>query len=104
MNLPMPAPNVAGNRRLGLSRPRSCLCAWGAIAALMGGAHAAAPSPLSPEEAWRAFETEPGLRVELAAAEPVTVAPCAMAWDERMRLFVAENRGDATGGPAGAGV
>ncbi len=33
------------------------------------------------------------MRVELVAAEPLVMSPCAMAFDERGRLFVAENRG-----------
>src|SRR6185503_18740453 len=39
------------------------------------------------------FQLEPGLRIELVAAEPLVVAPAAFAFDERGRLFVAENRG-----------
>jgi putative membrane-bound dehydrogenase-like protein len=49
----------------------------------------------------KAFQVDPGLRVELVAAEPLTVAPCALAWDERGRLFVVENRGYPTGSPNG---
>jgi putative membrane-bound dehydrogenase-like protein len=64
----------------------------------------AGSSPLSPDEAPASFESERGLRVELVAAEPFTVAPCAVAWDERGRLFVAENRGYPTGGPNGKAV
>ncbi len=51
------------------------------------------PSPLSPADAQKAFEVVPGLRVELVAAEPLVVAPCAIAFDSKGRLFVAENRG-----------
>ena len=36
---------------------------------------------------------EPGLRLELVAAEPLVVSPVAMAFDERGRIFVAEMRG-----------
>ena len=56
---------------------------------------AAAPvqSPLSPGEALKAFETAPGLKVELVAAEPLTASPCAVAFDGERRMFVAENRG-----------
>jgi putative membrane-bound dehydrogenase-like protein len=53
--------------------------------------------PLSPEEAARSFRIEPGLRLELVAAEPLIVSPVAMAFDERGRLFVAEDRGYPTG-------
>jgi putative membrane-bound dehydrogenase-like protein len=50
-------------------------------------------SPLTPEQALASFDTEPGLRVELVAAEPMVVSPAACAFDERGRLYVAENRG-----------
>ncbi len=61
----------------------------------------ATEKPLSPAQALTAMQTEPGLRVELAAAEPLTGDPVALAWDERGRLFVAENRGYPTGAPDG---
>jgi putative membrane-bound dehydrogenase-like protein len=66
-----------------------------AAAILFAGALVAAPlpSPLSPEDAQKAFETVPGLRVELVAAEPLVASPCAIAFDSQGRLFVAENRG-----------
>ena len=51
------------------------------------------PSPLTPAEALKAFEAAPGLRVELVAAEPLVASPCAIAFDSKGRLFVAENRG-----------
>lgn len=51
------------------------------------------PSPLAPAEALKAFEVVPGLRVELVAAEPLVASPCAIAFDSKGRLFVAENRG-----------
>jgi len=51
------------------------------------------PSPLAPADALKAFEAAPGLRVELVAAEPLVVSPCAIAFDSKGRLFVAENRG-----------
>lgn len=51
------------------------------------------PSPLSPDDALKAFEAAPGLRVELVAAEPLIASPCALAFDSKGRLFVAENRG-----------
>lgn len=59
----------------------------------VSAACAAVSSPLSPEDALKAFEAADGLRVELVAAEPLVMSPCAMAFDERGRLFVAENRG-----------
>ncbi len=53
--------------------------------------------PLVPEKASESFRLEPGLRLELVAAEPLVVSPVAMAFDERGRLFVAENRGYPSG-------
>jgi hypothetical protein len=35
----------------------------------------AADGPLSPERALQAFDLEPGLRIELVAAEPLTADP-----------------------------
>ena len=52
-----------------------------------------APGPLSPADAAKSFQVADGLRVELVAAEPLVASPCAIAFDERGRLFVAENRG-----------
>jgi len=53
--------------------------------------------PLSPDKALAAFVTQPGLKVELVASEPLIESPVALAFDERGRLFVAENRGYPTG-------
>ncbi|AGA29845.1 PVC-type heme-binding CxxCH protein [Singulisphaera acidiphila] len=53
--------------------------------------------PLSPEQGRQAFQLQPGLRVELVASEPLIASPVAMAFDERGRLYVAENRGYPTG-------
>lgn len=52
----------------------------------------AAP-PLDPAAALDAFAIEPGLRVELAAAEPLVVAPVALHFDGDGRLWVVEMRG-----------
>lgn len=48
---------------------------------------------LPPEEALKTFQLEPGLRIELVAAEPLVVSPVAFAFDDQKRLFVVENRG-----------
>jgi putative membrane-bound dehydrogenase-like protein len=48
---------------------------------------------LSPEEELKTFQVADGLRVELVAAEPMVESPCAMAFDEKGRMFVTENRG-----------
>src|SRR5262245_22905802 len=39
--------------------------------------------PLSPQEALTSFELEPGYRIELAASEPLTKDPVAIAFDDR---------------------
>jgi hypothetical protein len=48
------------------------------------------------------FQLEPGLRIELVAAEPLVGVPVAFAFDEDRRLYVAEMRGypDPLGGRA----
>ena len=58
-------------------------------------------SPLTPHAAQNAFEVDPGLNVNLIAAEPLVGAPCALAWDAQARLYVAENRGYPTGSKDG---
>ncbi len=62
---------------------------------------AGADDALPPEQALRSFETEPGFSVELVAAEPLTVDPVALAFDDRGRLFVAEDRDYPVGSPDG---
>jgi putative membrane-bound dehydrogenase-like protein len=57
--------------------------------------------PLTPEKAPLSFQMEPGLRLELVAAEPLVASPVAMVFDERGRMYVAENRGYPTGPAAG---
>ncbi len=77
----------------------------GMAGALIGGVSAAASTNrignLSPAEAQAEFETEPGFAVDLVAAEPLTVDPVALAFDERGRLFVAEDRDYPVGSPDG---
>ena len=53
--------------------------------------------PLSPEESLKYLKTEPGLKVELVASEPMVVDPVAWAWDEKGRMFVVEDRGYPVG-------
>src|ERR1051326_1552564 len=53
--------------------------------------------PLSPEDSLKYLKTEPGLKVELVAAEPMVVDPVAVAWDEKGRMYVVEDRGYPTG-------
>ncbi len=65
-----------------------------ACLALAPTAFAAESSPLSPDDALKSFQlADPQLHVELVAAEPLVASPCAIAWDEKGRLYVAENRG-----------
>jgi putative membrane-bound dehydrogenase-like protein len=53
--------------------------------------------PLTPERALAEFRLEPGLKIELVSAEPTIDSPVALAFDERGRMYVAENRGYPTG-------
>ena len=54
--------------------------------------------PKSPEDALNCLQTEPGLRIELVAAEPLVMDPVAIAFDRRGRMFVVEY-GDYPTGP-----
>lgn len=54
-------------------------------------------SPSTPTRALAAFQHDPGLRVELVAAEPLVFQPCALAWDAEGLMFVVENRGYPNG-------
>jgi putative membrane-bound dehydrogenase-like protein len=53
--------------------------------------------PLAPEKAPLSFQLEPGLKIELVAAEPMVESPVALTFDDRGRMYVAENRGYPTG-------
>ena len=59
--------------------------------------HAAVDGPLTPEQAVASFRLDPGLKIECVASEPMVVSPVAVAWDERGRMFVVEDRGYPTG-------
>jgi putative membrane-bound dehydrogenase-like protein len=76
------------------------------VCGLVGGVAAlgATDRALAPDEALKSFRLEPGLRIELVAAEPTVVAPVAMAFDEHGRMFVAENRGYPTNANPAQGV
>ncbi len=66
-----------------------------------GGRHwvdAKTDAAKSPEESLKCFQIEPGLRIELVAAEPLVMDPVAIAFDERGRMFVVEY-GDYPTGP-----
>src|SRR5580765_17450 len=53
--------------------------------------------PLSPEDSLKYLKTEPGLKVELVVSEPMVVSPVAVAWDEKGRMYVVEDRGYPVG-------
>ena len=71
---------------------RSVAAAWAVLAATLTAAPQDRPA-LSPAEALASFVLEPGYRIDLAAAEPLVESPVAIAFDERGRMYVAENRG-----------
>jgi len=76
-----------------------------AATCLLGlSALAAVPSPLAPDDALKSFETPDDLKVELVAAEPLVASPCALAFDAKGRMFVAENRGYPNTGDPTQGV
>jgi putative membrane-bound dehydrogenase-like protein len=64
---------------------------------LLASAAYAIDGPLSPEDSLKYLKTEPGLKVELVAAEPMVVSPVAVGWDEKGRMYVVENRGYPVG-------
>ncbi len=64
-----------------------------AAALICPAANPAERGAFTPEEELKSFQVADGLRVELVAAEPMVESPCAMAFDERGRMFVTENRG-----------
>lgn len=57
----------------------------------------AVDGPLTPEEALKTFKLEPNLKMELVAAEPTVISPVAIAFDEKGRMYVAEDRGYPVG-------
>ena len=71
------------------------------IESTRGGRHwADAPTaaPKSPEQSRRCFQLEPGLEIQLLAAEPLIFDPVAIAFDQQGRLFAVEY-GDYPTGP-----
>jgi putative membrane-bound dehydrogenase-like protein len=72
---------------------------WGLLVGAIYGqeTHPIVDGPLPPQRAHESFELEADLRVELVVGEPWVVAPVAMAFDARGRMFVVENRGYPTG-------
>ena len=57
--------------------------------------------PKSPEDSLKTLVTEPGLKVELFAAEPLVMDPVALAFDRRGRMFVVEYGDYPIGPPKG---
>ncbi len=85
------------------SRVRPSLPGWILLFASLLSA-ASAGAAVQPESALRAlgkFNTESNLTVELILSEPKVASPCALAWDQFGRLYVAENRGYPTGSTNG---
>src|SRR5665213_2393612 len=74
-------------------------CLWIILtcAAISAFCASALKGPMTPEQALASFKTEPGLRVELVAAEPDVISPVAMAFDEKGRMFVVEDIGYPVG-------
>ncbi|MHC4875351.1 MAG: PVC-type heme-binding CxxCH protein, partial [Planctomycetota bacterium] len=75
------------------------------IESTRGGRHwvdAKTQPPKSPEESLKAFQVEPGVHIELFAAEPLVMDPVAIAFDELGRAFVVEY-GDYPIGPEDGG-
>ncbi len=75
------------------TKANSSLDALSAIESTRGGRHwvdAPTAPPKSPEESLACFKVEPGLRVELVAAEPLVFDPVSIGFDEQGRMFVVE--------------
>ena len=72
-------------------------CSMFLLFLLLPTATRAIDGPINPEDSLKYLKTEPGLKVELAAAEPMVVSPVAVAWDEKGRMYVVEDRGYPVG-------
>ncbi len=75
------------------------------IEGVRGGRHwvnATTAPPKSPQESMKTLEIEPGLEIELVAAEPLVFDPVAITFDELGRMFVVEY-GDYPIGPEDGG-
>jgi glucose/arabinose dehydrogenase len=53
------------------------------------------PDPRSErlKKALASFQVEPGMRIDLIAAEPLVIDPVALAFDENRQMYVVEDRG-----------
>jgi putative membrane-bound dehydrogenase-like protein len=67
------------------------LCLW--CAATHAQQSPKLDGPLEPQRAAESMQLERDLRLELVASEPRVVAPVAVAFDLKSRMFVVENRG-----------
>ena len=63
------------------------------LIAVVALVHGTIMAQVAPADALATFQVEKGLRIELVAAEPLVTSPCAVAFDAKGRMFVAENRG-----------
>ncbi len=45
------------------------------------------------KKALESFQVEPGMRIDLIAAEPLVIDPVAIAFDEDRQMYVVEDRG-----------
>ncbi len=86
--------------RLTIILSLASLAVFSARAAKPGPGPGLGPGP-TVKQAPKAFRTLDSLKVELVASEQLMASPCAMVFDERGRLYVAENRGYPRG-PSGA--
>ncbi len=74
------------------------------IESTRGGRHwidAKTPPPRSPEKSIKALEVEPGIEVQLVAAEPLVFDPVAITFDRYGRMFVVEYGDYPVGPPEG---
>ncbi|MSU48724.1 MAG: c-type cytochrome [Opitutus sp.] len=63
------------------------------IAALASASGATRAPYLTAEQSMKTMQLEPGLRIELVAAEPLVMDPVAFVFEDQRRLYVVENRG-----------
>ena len=63
----------------------------------VAGSMLAIDGPLTTQQALDTFKLEPGLKIELVASEPDVISPVAVAFDEKGRMYVAEDRGYPVG-------
>ncbi len=102
MRVKMIANRLSKAQRTGARRPTHCAAAAASVLLATFVCAAEPPeikSPLEPKDSLRHFQLDPGLKIELAAAEPEVVDPVAIRFDEHGRMWVVEMR-DYPHGPA----